>query len=77
VSREEVILRLLAISASSRSDLVRDTGWGIQETNATVDQLLQAGRITFYPRAGNTRTTAKLLCLPDVRAEAMELRRQR
>lgn len=72
MSREEIVLRLLATGAASRSDLVLDTGWGIEETNAVVDRLLADQRVAFYPRAGNTRKTAKFLCLPALRAEALK-----
>lgn len=71
MTREHAILMLLATSPASRGELVQDTGWGILETNAVIDKLLVEQKVVFFPRAGNTRTSAKALCLPAARTEAL------
>jgi hypothetical protein len=69
--RERVLLMLLAAGPAARSALVRDTGWGIEETNAVADRLVRAGHVVGFPGLGNNQFGAQVLCLPEVREQAL------
>jgi hypothetical protein len=62
VSRDEALLKLLALEPATRQQLVQDTGWGIVGTQEVLDRLLQQKRIGTQPI---TNQHELLFCLPD------------
>jgi hypothetical protein len=73
MSREDTLLCVLALGPATRADLVVATGWGIEPTNQVIDAMLAAGRLAFFPQAGNNRHrhSRQLLCLPAQRSHAV------
>jgi hypothetical protein len=72
-AREQTLLKLLALGPASRADLVLATGWGIEATNATVDQLLARALVDFAPVSGNNghQHAKQPLCLPQQRTQLL------
>jgi predicted Rossmann fold nucleotide-binding protein DprA/Smf involved in DNA uptake len=48
MTREEAMLKLLAIEPAQRDQLVRETGWGVDETRATLARLAGQGKVTHW-----------------------------
>lgn len=53
MTREEALLKLLAVEPDTRSALIVCTGWRIEETEATLDSLVARGLVTYCTK--NTR----------------------
>jgi DNA-binding IclR family transcriptional regulator len=61
VTRDEAMLKLLALEPASRDALVRETGWGIEETQRVLDELERVGRVAQYLDGYQVKT----FCLPE------------
>jgi predicted Rossmann fold nucleotide-binding protein DprA/Smf involved in DNA uptake len=48
MTRDEAMLKLLAIEPAKRDQLVRETGWGADETRATLERLRDQGKVTHW-----------------------------
>lgn len=75
MTRDRVILMLLATGPASRAELTQDTGWGIEETKAVIGRLVEEGTVVAFPWQGNNQRGAAVLCLPQVREQVLEQRR--
>jgi predicted Rossmann fold nucleotide-binding protein DprA/Smf involved in DNA uptake len=53
MTREEALLKLLAVEPATRAELLLVTGWPIEETTATLQQLQDQGKVTYRNGCGH------------------------
>lgn len=47
MTREEALLKLLAVEPETKPRLIVVTGWAMEDTEATLDKLVRDGRVTY------------------------------
>lgn len=62
MTREDALLKLLALEPETRSRLIVVTGWLADETDATLTALVKAGKVTY--RNGSHGATGERLYYP-------------
>lgn len=67
MSREEVLLKLLAIEPETRDRLIMVTGWPAEETSAVLDKLL-AQKLVGYGNGPHAAEGRRLYFPREVRA---------
>lgn len=77
MTRDEALLKLLAIEPMPRSEVIAVTGWGIDATEEALRGLIDAGQVVAYPHDGNNQFEAQVLGLPQATQEAREAARIR
>jgi len=53
MTREEALLKLIAVEPVTQGQLVHETGWGIEATKETLARLREQHRVTYW--SGNNR----------------------
>lgn len=77
MTRDEALLKLLAIEPMPRADIPVATGWSIADAAGTVDALMATGQIAFLPFDGNNQYAGKVVCLPCQAEEAQKMMAER
>ena len=54
MTKDECILKLLAIEPETRDQIIRVTGWPVPETLAVLDKLVSERRVTYGAGPYNT-----------------------
>jgi predicted Rossmann fold nucleotide-binding protein DprA/Smf involved in DNA uptake len=63
MTRDEALLKLLAVEPETRDRLIVVTGWPVEETVATLERLVNEGRAT-YINGGDARIPCQRVYYP-------------